>query len=226
MIQRWCGRNINFNKNDESYTLRGRSVEEIEARLAQTWRRQDALLEVMERRLVFKMPEMLPRLNLLRQYYPEMTFVVMLRRPHSVIASLLKKGWYSDKQMVSIGGEWLFQKKDDKFLPPWLPEDRFDEYISIAEVDRAAMCYIIQYEALIDRHDCVIVDYDRLVKEPKTYFRTVCDRIGCTYGPLTESLLDGVCEPAKDRQIALDQIAPERRQKLNEIYESCRSLAV
>ncbi len=226
MLPALAGRRLNFNEFDDSSVFKSKSRDEIMARLARSHRRQEIFPVALNRRISFKMPETLPRLGRLRRYFPDMTFLVMLRKPENVIASLMERGWYSDAQMTGTSGEWIFKKGHDEKLPPWLQNDMVDEYIAMPEVDRCALCYLVQYENLIDRQDCLVVDYDKLIAEPHAYFARVCVALGERFGALTPQLLDGIREPAKDRAIAVDRIDSGRHRRLTEVYAACKTLAL
>src|SRR5205823_5839728 len=138
-----------------------------------------------------------------------------------------ERGWYSDRQMKGIGGDWLFKTvRGEMKIPPWLPDDLVDEFIDAREVDRCAMCYIEQYRHLIGRRDCVVVDFDQLIRRPQAYFTRLVEALGERFGPLTDSLLQSVREPPKDRAIETSDIPPQRRKQLPEIYQSCRELSL
>jgi hypothetical protein len=114
----------------------------------------------------------------------------------------------------------------DKKIAAWVPDSLVDEFVRASEVDRCAMCYIEQYQYLLERRDCLVVDFDQLVRQPHSYFGDVVDALGERFGPLTPKLLDSVRETSKDRAIPLNQIAPERRRRMAEIYDACRQLAM
>jgi hypothetical protein len=228
LLSALAGRRLNFNENDESCVFHSRPRSEIADRLARTHRHHELLPRAREYRLAFKMPETVPQLDTLRRYYPNMTFLVMLRRPESVIASLIQRGWYSEKQMHGAGGDWLFRSNsvDGMKIPAWVPDSLIEEFAAASEVDRCAMCYIEQYEHLVGRSDCIVADFDALMHAPRSYFSAITDALGEKYGPLTTGLLDTVREPAKDRSIPTSGISSERQQRMTEIYEACRALVV
>ncbi len=228
LLSALAGRRLNFNENDDSCVFHSRPREEIAERLTRTHRHHELIPRAKNYRLAFKMPETLPQLDHLRRYYPEMTFLVMLRRPEPVIASLMERGWYSDHQLINTGGDWIFRRTSETTtkIAPWVPDHMITEFLQAPEADRCAMCYIEQYRYLVGRKDCVIVDYERLLEQPFAYFRAVVERLGERFGPLTIRLLDSIGERSKDRMIPLQQIAPERRRRMSEIYEECRTKAV
>jgi hypothetical protein len=228
LLSALAGRRLNFNENDESCVFHSRTREEIAERLTRTHRHQELVPRSRDFRVAFKMPETLPMLDRLRRYYSDMTFLVMLRRPETVIASLIQRGWYSDAQMKTPGGEWVFRDKMPGGLriAPWVPDDLVNEFVATSEVDRCAMCYIEQYKHLMGRTDCIVADFDELNRRPVPYFTAVTETLGEKFGPMTNRLLAEVREPPKDRGIPLENIAPERRRHMAEIYESCRGLAV
>jgi hypothetical protein len=228
LLSALAGRRLNFNENDESCVFHSRTREEIAERLARTHRHHELVPRSRDFRVAFKMPETVPMLDRLRRYYPQMTFLVMLRRPETVIASLIQRGWYSDAQMKAAGGEWVFRDKAPGGLriAPWVSDELVDEFVATAEVDRCAMCYIEQYKHLVGRTDSIVVDFDELNRKPVPYFTGVTEALGEKFGPMTNQLLAEVREPPKDRSIPVEDIAPARRKQMAEIYEACRKLTV
>jgi hypothetical protein len=223
-----AGRRLNFNEHDDSCVYHSRPREEIAMRLLSTHRHHELFPRAQKYRLAFKTPEMVPQLDLLRRYYPKMTFLVMLRQPRSVIASLLERGWYSDRQLTQLGGDWLFRQTPltDKKIAPWVPDDLIKEFLCSSEVERCAMCYIEQYRHLMGRTDCLVVDYGDLVHESHSYFGVIVDALGERFGPLTNGLLNTIREIPRDRPISVDEISLPRRRRMEEIYEACRRLAL
>ena len=228
LLSALAGRRLNFNENDESYVFHSKTREEIAERLSRTHRHHDLVPRSGDYRIAFKMPETVPMLERLRSYYPEMTFLVMLRRPETVIASLIQRGWYSDDQMQGVGGEWVFRDKSPNGLriAPWVPDSLIDEFVRAKEVDRCAMCYIEQYKHLVNRTDCIVVDFDELNRRPVPYFTAVAEALGEKFGPMTNQLLAQVRVPPKDRSIPVEDISSEMRRQMAEIYEACRKLTV
>ena len=228
LLSALAGRRLNFNEHDESSVFHSKTREEIAERLSRTHRHHDLVPRSRDYRIAFKMPETVPMLERLRSYYPNMTFLVMLRRPETVIASLIQRGWYSDAQMRNPGGEWVFRDKspDGLRIAPWVPDSMIDEFVAASEVDRCAMCYIEQYKHLVSRTDCMVVDFDELNRRPVPYFTAVAEALGEKFGPMTNQLLAEVREPSKDRSIPAEDIAPERRRQMVDIYEACRKLRV
>jgi hypothetical protein len=228
LLQALAGRRLNFNEHDQSCVLSSLTRAEVEARLARTHRHIDLVPRAAQHRLAVKMPETIPALERLRSYYPEMTFLVMLRRPESVIASLLERGWYSAKQMVEVGGDWVF--RDTSLTPlkiaPWVTDDLIPKFVAASEIERCAMCYVEQYRYLAGRKDCLIVDYDQLVAAPHAYFGRVAEQLGERFGERTVSLLDAIREPGRHPQIATEQIAPPLLAEMRDVYARCRELAL
>jgi hypothetical protein len=228
LLSALAGRRLNFNEHDDSSVYHSRPREEVAERVSRTHRHHELFPRALRYRLAFKMPETIPQIDRLRRYYSNMTFLVMLRRPESVIASLMERGWYSDDQMVHLGGDWIFRRtsKSGKKIAPWVSDDMVDEFVRSPEVDRCAMCYIEQYRHLVGRTDCLVVDYDDLVKHPRACFQGVIEALGERFGPLTSKLLGSVRETSRHPAIEVGQIAYKRRQAITEIYESCRGMAL
>jgi hypothetical protein len=222
-----AGRRLNFNEHDESCVYRSRPRREIADRMARSLRFRDLFPRTLAHRLAFKVPGVMAELGLLRTYYNDMTFLVMLRRPDRVIASLMGRGWCSDQQLFQPAGELVFHRRSvaDRRVPSWVPLESLDDFVRLPELDRCAVYYLEQYRHLVGRTDCIVVDYDALIKQPKPYFSRVVEALGESFGALTQGLLESIREPGGDGGIALDRIEPERRRQVAELYAACRALA-
>lgn len=218
-LQSLAGRRLNLNRHDMSSAYNVLPAAEIERRLAKSYRRMELAPIGEGYRIGFKMPEMLPFLDRFKSYYPKVPTILMVRRPESIISSILAKGYYSDRQMRGAHtGEWLFRKGFDVFLPHWLPDEWTDEWVKIKEVERAALCFIYQYRFVLERTDCIFVDYDRFVAGPEKPFRALTERLGLRYGVLTETRLKSVGEPERDRAIPARDIRAQWRNEMAEIH--------
>ena len=220
------GRKLNFNRGDDSSVYRGKTEEDLAARTARTMRRTEILPIALDRQFCFKMPEMLPFLPKLRSYYPDMTTVVMLRKPEGVVASILAKGWYSDDALSNVTGEWLFRRDTELRIPYWVPEDFVSRWTEMSELERCCFCYSHQYKHIVGRTDCLIVDYDDFLTDPNPKFATLTKLLECRFGPKTEELLAGVAETRRDRNLPFDFAGKEFVEPMFDTYHACRKLAV
>jgi hypothetical protein len=217
--QALAGRHLNLNENDESCVYHARSREEIAERLARSHSFRDLFPRTLEHRLAFKVPGAVQELGLLRQYYSEMTFLVMVRRPQDFIASVMGRGWCSDRQLEQPQGDYVFHRTPitAKKVPAWVPVEVVEEFLELSEIERCAEFFISQYRHLIGRTDCLVVDYDAFVRDPGTSFFRIAERLGESFGSLTSNLLRSVREPPQDRGASLEDIGIERRRQLTEI---------
>ena len=226
--QALAGRRLNFNEHDESCVYRSRPRDEVMERLARSHSFRELFPRTLEHRLAFKVPGVMQELELLRSYYRDMTFLVMLRRPDSVIASLVGRRWLSDRQFEESVGEFVFHRTPHAAgkIPAWVPSDLIEEFVRLPEVDRCALYYIEQYRHLSERRDCVVVDYDRLVRDPRDYFPRVVETLEESFGSMTSALLDTIHERPRDHSDVLEQVQPTRRRRLIELYQDCRQLSL
>ena len=217
------GRRLNFNIDDDSSIFKAKSREDIEQRTSRTMRRTEILPVAMSRRYGFKMPEMLPFLPQLMEYYPNLQTIVMLRKPEGVIGSILSKGWYSDQALTETTGEWLFREDTELKVPYWVPDNIVGRWIEMSELERCCFCYSYQYEHIVGRSDCVVVDYDDFVTAPKSKFAALAERFDCRYGPLTNDILYNIDESRRDRNVSFDAAGAEFVKPMRDVYDACRA---
>jgi hypothetical protein len=225
MLNALAGRRINHNRHDQSSVYHCKPEEEIAERMSRTHRAGETFPMAHEKRISFKMPEVLPYLPKLRSYYPSMPMICMFRRPESVIASILYYEWYADKNFEGFNGEWLFKEKASIKIPYWVPEDVVARWPEMKEVERAGFAFVHQYSNLGKIDNLILVDYDDFLAAPASKFAKLAKMLEVEYGPMTQKLLDNVKETDRDRRPPMEDINPALRREIDQAYETCKRLA-
>ena len=224
------GRKINVNRNDQTSIYNSKSEDEVAKRLARSYRRLDIFPIAIRRQCALKQVEVGQYLKTLIKYYPELRTIVMIRRPESVICSMLEKHWFSDDQLYGNSGKWLFRKDSTLNFPDWLHDDEFDDFLKMSEAERCCRYYLFEYENLLDTRNelaCtpgLIIDYDSLVNSPRRIFSKITKQLGCKFGDITSNLLEGISEPRKERVIPVDEVRPELIARVHHVYEQCKEM--
>lgn len=226
------GRKINVNRFDQSSVYNSKSEAEVAKRLEKSYRRIEIFPMAQERDIAFKLPEVGQYLGPLLTLYPTLRTIVMLRRPESVIASMLEREWFGERELFGISGKWFFRKGFDWNIPDWLPAEEAEAFLAMSEVERCCRYYLFEYENLLatrkalDATPAVVVDYDSLTRNPRAQFAHLAERLGCRFGDMTDQLVDDIREPRKDRTIPMDKIGTELWSRVQAVYEECRSMAM
>ncbi len=186
---------FNMNKADESWVGHSLSSEEITARMSCQLDHEALLQKALEFTVCIKVPEMLSYLEQYRHLYPDSQIIVTLRKPERVIASLLRKSYYSDERLLQRPKKWPNRVVHGKAYPFWLPEDRDHEWEHLSEIERCCLAYCFQYDNYVHHSGDLIIDYDELCRAPKPYWGAISEEHGWINGPRTEHLLSTIAEP-------------------------------
>jgi hypothetical protein len=186
---------FNMNEADESWVGHSLSSEEITARMSCRLDHEALLQKALEFTVCIKVPEMLPYLEQYRRLYPDSQIIVTLRKPERVIASLLRKGYYSDERLFQRPKKWPNRVIHGKAYPFWLPDDKDHEWEHLSEIERCCLAYCFQYDSYVHHTDDLIVDYDELCRDPKSYWGMISEEHDWINGPRTERLLSTIEEP-------------------------------
>lgn len=232
LLDAMAGRRLNFNKYDDSSIHKVKSPQDVDARLDSRYHRLDLFRQAVNHRIAYKMPDMLPQIDVLTKYYPDMKVVIMFREPEAVVDSLVRKRWFAPESRTSdvIQGPWLQLGPD---IPFWVRNTA--EWQQASELEKAYLYYIWQNEALTlrfnlysvadsigtgDKRYC-IVDYDDFVMNPVAEFQKVMHFLGCKPTPKTAELLKTVGYQQQNGTIeqSLDVVNPELRSRVMKILE-------
>lgn len=223
-----AGRRVNFNRNDDSAVQKVKSLQELDTRLDSRYRRLDLFREALNHRIAYKMPDMLPQLDVLASYYPNMQVIIMFREPEAVVDSIMKKGWFSSNARTSdvIQGPWLQLGPD---VPFWV--ENTTEWQQASEIEKAYIYWIRQNEALVsldksyvlqngifesmDKGRYCVINYDDFVLHTEAEFQKVVDFLGAKPTSITSDLLKTVGYQQNGTIVlTLDKVSPALRERV------------
>ena len=218
-----AGRYLNFNENDYSFVRMSKSDEEIEDRLGRTRTRNEILESASERRIVIKVPDLMPYMERVMTYYPGIVLVVMLRKPESVIGSFVRKHSYADDNLLGPWNYPPYRRHGEYFLPSWIAPEDISSFVEMNEVERCCYAYARGYENLPVGENVLVVDYDEFVQHPEETLLALCRRFKRKFGPKTKQVLDLVKEPEKDRRFSWDGVAPDLKKRVHDAFEAMKA---
>jgi hypothetical protein len=225
LINALAGRNLNLNSNDDSSFLRAKTQAELESRTVRSMRHHTLFEKAATSKLVIKIPDVVHFMPLYKKYYPGVKIVALTRSFQSIIASLIKKGWFSDAGITGVTGYWPYKVSDNINLPFWLGSEFEHEFINGSEIQRCCIYLISIYENAINSSDFIFINYDNFIKDPKSEFSKLANSLEFKYGTLTEKLLSEVGETAGDRTISFDAVSDNLTQRLNDLELNLNSRA-
>lgn len=219
------GRCLNTNRTDDSSVFRAKPAAEIEARLNTAFRRPDICRVAATRRFAHKTVDVTPYLGRFRSYYPDAPVIALVRKPASVIVSVMGKGWNTDEHINGQARVFPLKRPGNPNVPYWVPDADIDRFLGMSELDRCVYYYCRMFEGIAEAEDFTVVDYDRFVRAPKAAFDRLIGGLGLSYGPMTAELVGKVAEPERDRSVDLSGADPVLVRRMNEIAEACRAKA-
>ncbi|MBH52105.1 MAG: hypothetical protein CL785_03000 [Chloroflexi bacterium] len=187
-----AGRRLNFNVHDDSNIFNAKERHLIEERVNSSSTRQSILPRALSNTIAYKMPDMLPYIPRLRNYYPDMTIVIMFRRASEVISSLLRKHWFSDESLTNSPSIWPSVVSSKPYVPFWVPLGEIQKWFDLNEIDRCMYYYCLMYEHIHANPKTVIVDYDNFLSDPKEILNKISRLIDRPFGTKSSSILDTV----------------------------------
>ncbi len=222
-INALAGRSLNCNQADDSSIYNVKSHQEINARLNATLGKAAVMERQEKHRIAFKMPDILPYLNRIRQYYPGTQFVIIEREPSAVIKSVIAKGWFTDKslkqgQLLWPNYRWTTRSGETYFLPFWLNTDDAQQWLDYAEHDRAAF-YCLHMTVLgrsVDK--ATLINYQDLVSKPSTVLNTLLTALQLTEGPKTQTIMGEIFADKPVDKTLLSSITEDIRTQLQSCF--------
>lgn len=213
-----AGRAINCNTEDDSSIYKVKSAQEIEQRLGvyatKTLTQQRALGSVV----AFKVPDIVYAIPKLKEYYPSMRVLIVLRDAVDTINSLLAKKWFSVEAQNS-DLVWPFKIQSGVNVPHWVRIGDEAAWISMSELDRAAYYYIRVNESTTDIPNRVVIKYSDLMKNPLMESERIAGLLKLNFGEMTNKIIKGIArtKTPRNKQI-ISSICSNLRDKV--IYYS------
>jgi len=148
-----------------------------------------------------------------------MKMLATFRRPESVVASTLAKGWFDDSTLRGPSLKWPLKSGQEVNFPFWLEREYESDWETMTAIDRCCLSYIHQYDKIDETTFDLMIDYDRFVQDAKSGLSKISDYLGMKFGPKTESLLDDIREPEKNRALDWAQADPSLKRKIDGVYD-------
>lgn len=222
-----AGRNLNFNRHDQSYVLALKSKEEVEARLSRVARRADLAEEAAKRTLCVKVTDALLQIRTIKSLYPGMRFVVMCRNANDTIASVVGQGWFSDRSISDTAADNTLPMRIHRGLnvPLWVEDEEVDSWLSATEVERATLYYIKLNSMLLENmHLAVVVHYDKFVKRPQQVAGTLREVLALESSERTKDLIETITDE-RTHEYALRGVKSELRDRAEAISSQLEALS-
>jgi hypothetical protein len=221
-------RNANFRPKDLSSIWNKKGADEIFERLININSRQEAreLAAKNKSSLVLTLSQTMPFMDFITEAIPGVKVVHVVRNPFKVAADVVKKGWFSDQQLINPIMPDMYVNFNYKnslwYLPWWVDEGEYDYFIELSENERALYYWwslISKGQIIMQKlnQQPIVVKYDDFLLNPYHQFELLSEKLGFTYCSLTKQKLNEI--DSSNVNIEIGQINPLILQRV----ESCLS---
>ena len=218
LINALAGRNLNFNKYDNSYVLNSKDSKLIKHRMSKTWRRIELEKGLKSAQIFCKLASAAPYLPNIQKYYPKTKIVIMLRKSNDIFHSIKRTKWFTDKSLKNsnqISPNTIYKKYH---IPYFVKDKDRDYFIALDEINRMAYYYKEIYGNVDKIKNTIFVKYEDLIKNPHKEATTLAKKLNLSFGPTTKKIINTVKLRSVDRRKDLVTLLnPELRKKVLEL---------
>lgn len=230
LLNSLAGRNLNWNKNEDSCVLNFKS-EEIRNRLCTNHRKNDIEARVDKFKLAIKIPDLIFNVPLFKAIYPDIKAIAMIRKPEDVIFSVLVKNWFTDEALTdsSITPQIPYVVVNKFRYPLWVPSHDYNEWRIISPADRAVYYYLSINKFLWEKRSMFFVlSYEHLLAETEVCANRISHYLGSKFSEKTMEVIKSI-SPRSSKKLNLDTfISSKYREELNDfipVYEKITALS-
>lgn len=207
MIKRICDeivyerillRNANFRPQDMSSIFSYKTMETIFDRMVTIQTRDDVREYLQKKRtvIVLDIPDLLPYIEFMRQVFPSIKVIHIVRNGFSVAHQVNEKGWYCVKNLTRnnlrdpLYKRCLLDMKEEYFIPYWLHEKKGKEFILTTDYGRAIMYWSNMLDSCSSKKNIVDMEirYEDFVSEPNRLLNEIGDMLKLRWTAKTEEI--------------------------------------
>ena len=198
LIGSLAGRYLNTNRCDDSCVYSYMSAAEVENRLSGAFRKNELedQLKSVSVRICYKLPDLLPRLDLLTALYPKAQLIVMRRAAQPTLRSLLHKGWFNSGPAGDSSSRIypfrfaLDQSKNQRHIPYWVTVEDMEWWLQASAEQRSLYYYVLNTPG--NSEGFYVIDYEQLLLDPRAIFQKLSYELNLQPGALTDSILNSI----------------------------------
>lgn len=221
------GRTLNFNSRDDSYVENYMRTADVEHRWQEMRRRQDVIAYLKKTKAIFlmKIPEFQPLFEVTETIFPGPRFLHIIRNGLDVVASSLKRGWFTDEFMGEAYIGWVRTNATGRAAPWFLDDESRALFPRWTPATRAASLWRQLTQKGIDytsthKDKSQDLRYEAFLLDPKTITSEIAQRFGLEITEITEKALDSVRNFDADRySLGLNDIEDPERAKFGLLME-------
>lgn len=183
-----AGRAINCNIADDSSIFNTKTTQEVELRLRTHFTKEMSQQCSIGSVIAFKIPDIVYTVPKLKEYYPSLRVLVVLRDAVDTINSLLRKRWFS-RETPNSDLIWPFATHEGVNVPYWVKDGDEASWVMMSELDRAAYYYIRVNENVVDIPNRIEIKYSDLMRSPEQEIGRVAANLNLNFGDKTKEIM-------------------------------------
>lgn len=204
LINAVSGRNINCNCEDDSSIYRVKTEASVHARLDSSIGKTQAERLSGGCTIAYKMPDIVPFLPRIVQYYPDTRVIIVRRGANETLNSMMTKKWFSNEKR-NANLIWPFRIYKDFQIPFWVKGDDLDAWVDMTELDRCAYYYIRVNQSLEAIPGRIEVKYHDLTDTPAEIASHLANQLNLSFGEKTPDILRTIKPIQRERDAGLLQ---------------------
>ena len=215
LLNALAGRNLNCNRVDDSSIYKVKKESEIKNRQSISLSKIEAENSMLSHQIAWKMPDIVPFVPKLKEYYPKTKVIAITRRAPEVIISLVEKKWHTIETLNKQNLIWPNRFINSIRIPFWVKKEDDILWFEMNELDRCAYHYLRMNEAIKDIPNCKIIKYDELITNPSGTMEKLSKEFQLSWGEKTDEIIRVVKRTKKDRDVKiLEKISSPLREKV------------
>lgn len=214
LINAVSGRALNCNRDDVSSIYRAKGTSFVEDRLSRSIGKMQAVERAHISRPVYKLPDIIPYLPRLCEYYPGTRVVLLHRNANDTLNSVVKKRWFDDETLRTGLLMWPNRVVNGIRIPHWVAEEDIGSWVEADELHRAAYYYLRGVKPAAQVPNRIVVRYDDLVQDPAAVVARLALTLGLSYGEKTVELIRTIKKTEVPREDLVQRLAPALREEV------------
>ena len=187
-----AGRNLNCNLADDSSIFKVWPESKIKTRQKESLGKYAAEKNTKHKTIVYKIPDIVPFIPKLIEYYPNTRIITITRSAPEVINSLIQKSWFTDKTLTEENLNWPNSFSNSLRIPFWVEVKDHEAWCLMNELHRCAYYYIRMTEAIRKIDNQITIKYSDLVVDTFGVVKKLAQELDCEWGEKTKSIIDSV----------------------------------
>ena len=190
------GRNFNYNKNDESFIGKSKSISEIKTFIKKN-NKTEFLKKSKKFRILINIKGLLV-IKEIKKIYPNSKYIIVVRDLFDISNSIYYKKWFTNKNIKKdLQFPNVIYKK--KVIPYWVPKNNREKWLKYSLIDRSYFYTLLQYQSFLrfyklNYKNIFLIKYNQLCSDPLKVSCEISDFLNIKFGQMTNKIINSIKE--------------------------------